>query len=45
MIELPPDADPATRVTVGARYGLEVEPASIPRLCDEHGLTFGREVN
>jgi len=42
MIELPPDADPATRVAVGARYGLEVDPGSIPRLCDEHGLTFGR---
>jgi quercetin dioxygenase-like cupin family protein len=41
MIELPPDADPATRVALGARYGLEVDPESIPRLCEEHGLSFG----
>jgi mannose-6-phosphate isomerase-like protein (cupin superfamily) len=24
----------------GARYGLEVDLASVPRLCEEHGLTF-----
>jgi len=28
----PPDA--------GARYGLEFDLESIPRLCEEHGLTF-----
>lgn len=25
---------------IGARYGLEVEPGSIPRLCEQHGLLF-----
>jgi mannose-6-phosphate isomerase-like protein (cupin superfamily) len=25
---------------VGARYGLEFDLASVPRLCEEHGLTF-----
>ena len=24
----------------GARYGLELDLASVPRLCEEHGLTF-----
>lgn len=26
---------------IAARYGLEIDPASIPELCAKHGLTFG----
>ena len=25
---------------IGARYGLELDPESVPRLCEEHGLVF-----
>ncbi len=31
--------DPAELGELGARYGLEVDPESLPRLCAEHGLT------
>jgi mannose-6-phosphate isomerase-like protein (cupin superfamily) len=31
--------DPAAFVELGARYGLEFDPESVPRLCEEHGLT------
>jgi mannose-6-phosphate isomerase-like protein (cupin superfamily) len=30
--------DPQEIVRVGAAYGLEADPTSIPRLCEEHGL-------
>jgi len=33
-----PDFDPAQMGELGARYGLEFEPESVPRLCAEHGL-------
>ena len=35
-------ADPAKVGAIADRFGLELEPASIPRLTAEHGLTFGR---
>jgi mannose-6-phosphate isomerase-like protein (cupin superfamily) len=34
-----PDLDPARLPELGARYGLEFDPESVPRLCEEHGLT------
>jgi mannose-6-phosphate isomerase-like protein (cupin superfamily) len=33
-----PDFDPAQMAELGARYGLEFDPESVPRLCAEHGL-------
>jgi hypothetical protein len=30
--------DPAALGEIGARYALEFDPESVPRLCDEHGL-------
>ena len=45
FLELPPDADPATRVALAARYGLESDPESIPGLCEEYGLNFGPNVH
>jgi mannose-6-phosphate isomerase-like protein (cupin superfamily) len=33
-----PDFDPAQMGELGARYGLEFDPESVPRLCTEHGL-------
>jgi mannose-6-phosphate isomerase-like protein (cupin superfamily) len=33
-----PDFDPAQLGELGARYGLELQPDSVPRLCEEHGL-------
>ena len=35
--------DPAKVAVIADRFGLELDPASIPRLCAEHGLTFGRD--
>ncbi|MFY9586284.1 MAG: cupin domain-containing protein [Actinomycetota bacterium] len=43
MIALPPDAAPADRAAIAARYELDVDPTSIPRLVQEHGLRWGRE--
>jgi mannose-6-phosphate isomerase-like protein (cupin superfamily) len=40
---LSPDASPAERDAVAARYGLDVDPGSIARLVEEHGLRWGRE--
>jgi hypothetical protein len=37
MLETP-DFDPAQLGELGARYGLEFQPDSVPRLCEEHGL-------
>jgi len=34
------DPDPAALGELGARYGLEFQPDSVPRLCEEHGLVF-----
>ncbi len=33
-------ADPAQIAPIAARYGLDVDPSSIPALCAEYGLTF-----
>jgi mannose-6-phosphate isomerase-like protein (cupin superfamily) len=33
-----PDFDPSQLGELGARYGLEFQPESLPRLCEEHGL-------
>ena len=33
-----PDFDPGQLGELGARYGLEIQPDSLPRLCEEHGL-------
>jgi mannose-6-phosphate isomerase-like protein (cupin superfamily) len=43
LLELFPDGKP-DREKVGpiaARYGLEVDPSTIPTLCADHGLRFG----
>src|SRR3954462_2812858 len=34
-----PEFDPEQFGALGARYGLEFAPESVPRLCAEHGLT------
>ncbi|HEY7151221.1 MAG TPA: cupin domain-containing protein [Solirubrobacterales bacterium] len=34
-----PDFNPEELGALGARYGLEFDPESVPRLCEEHGLT------
>ena len=34
------DFDPARMAALDARYGLEMDPDSVERLCAEHGLTF-----
>lgn len=36
-----PKPEPATFAEIGARYGLEFDFASVPQLCEEHGLLFG----
>jgi quercetin dioxygenase-like cupin family protein len=41
VVGFPPDVSPEERAALGARYGLEVDPASIPALVEEHGLRFG----
>ena len=43
LITLFPDGtpDPARIGPIADRYGLELDPASIPLLCAEHGLSFG----
>jgi quercetin dioxygenase-like cupin family protein len=44
LVALATDAgppDPAEIAAIAARYGLELDAASIPRLCEAHGLTFG----
>jgi len=33
-----PDFAPGQREELGARYGVKFDPASVPRLCAEHGL-------
>jgi len=33
-----PDLDPAQLGELGARYGLELKPETVPQLCAEHGL-------
>jgi mannose-6-phosphate isomerase-like protein (cupin superfamily) len=35
-----PDFSPEMMGPLGARYGLEFDPDSVPRLCAEHGLAF-----
>ena len=42
MVALPQDATPADRAAIAARYALEVDPQSIPRLIAEYGLRFSR---
>ncbi len=34
-------SDPSVVGELGARYGLEADPASIPPLCERFGVTFG----
>jgi quercetin dioxygenase-like cupin family protein len=42
LVDLPPGPpDPARIAEIAGRYGLELDPDSIPRLCEEHGLHFG----
>jgi mannose-6-phosphate isomerase-like protein (cupin superfamily) len=33
-----PDADPSAVGELGAKYGIEFQPESVARLCEEHGL-------
>jgi quercetin dioxygenase-like cupin family protein len=40
MVALPQDATPADRAAIAARYALDVDPQSIPRLIAEYGLHF-----
>ena len=40
---LPPEGSPAERDAIAARYALDVDPGSIARLVQEHGLRWGRE--
>lgn len=42
MVALPQDATPADRAAIAARYTLDVDPQSIPRLIAEYGLRFSR---
>ncbi len=35
------EPDPSRIGPIADRYGLELDPSSIPALCREHGLTFG----
>ena len=35
-----PDFDPSKIPPLGAKYGIEFRPESIPGLCEEHGLSF-----
>jgi len=35
-----PDFSPEMLGPLGGKYGLEFRPESVPRLCEEHGLTF-----
>jgi len=35
-----PDFSPEMLGPLGGKYGLEFQPESVPRLCEEHGLTF-----
>ena len=42
MVALPQDAAPADRAAIAARYALDVDPESIPRLIAEYGLRFSR---
>jgi mannose-6-phosphate isomerase-like protein (cupin superfamily) len=44
LVDMPTDAgppDPEKLAATAARYGLELDAASIPRLTEEYGLTFG----
>ena len=34
------DTDPAELGALADRYGLELQPDSVPRLCEEYGLTY-----
>ncbi len=38
VMESGAEPDPAGLAELGDRYGLEFQPESIPRLCEEHGL-------
>ena len=43
MVALPQDATPGDRAAIAGRYGLDVDPESIPRLMADYGLNFGRK--
>ena len=34
-----PDFDPSKLAELAPRYGIEFDPESVPRICEEHGLT------
>jgi quercetin dioxygenase-like cupin family protein len=42
MVALAPDAPPEERAEIASRFGLEVDPSSIPDLVERHGLRWGR---
>jgi mannose-6-phosphate isomerase-like protein (cupin superfamily) len=37
--------DPAARAALASRYGLEVDPESVPRLVQEYEVSFGRDAD
>ena len=40
VLQAQPDFSPEELGPLGAKYGLEFQPESVPRLCEEHGLVF-----
>ncbi len=40
QLQVAPDFNPEELGPLAAKYGLEMDPESVPRLCEEHGLTF-----
>jgi quercetin dioxygenase-like cupin family protein len=45
MVDLAPDAPPETRAEIASRYGLEVDPSTIPDLVERYGLRWGQATN
>jgi quercetin dioxygenase-like cupin family protein len=45
MVDLAPDAPPEARAEIASRYGLEVDPSTIPDLVERHGLRWGQATN
>ena len=43
LLELGSPPDPAKVGVIAERFGLDLDPGSIPRLTADHGLTFGRD--
>jgi hypothetical protein len=42
MVALVPDAPLEAPAEIASRYGLEVDPSTIPQLVERHGLRWGR---